>query len=484
MPGQAHAIERDDSIVRTRRTAALVRVLLGALGIGLIITQPSLLSSPILGVAGFAVILLTAFSQLAQIEVRWLRLEEAFAASAAILIIGCGEQRVTILSLLWLVSLAAGVMARGGRVGNLGRAIVLIALALPLIRLGEVRLEYVAFAAAVIGLQLTSGRLTLELNRLLRAARLDAENAETLLLAGDIAARVASRDESVPRPRPAMPAPSSALTPDEEAGARLALATLLRGEGLGMAVQPIVDIRDGSVHAYEALARFERRRSDRSPLHWFALAEELGERVTLERACLAGALQLFATRPGGVRLSVNLSVAALRDADTLELLQLVADEEPDALGGLIIEVTEETLVEEESDFGETIAGLRRRGARLAVDDVGAGYSGLRQITAVVPDYLKLDRSLIVGIDGDNERAALVAALTGYADKVGAFLIAEGIEHRGELDCLREIGVPLVQGFYLGTPGRPWPGVSDEGAAGLGLRSVGTVTARDEILAPA
>jgi EAL domain-containing protein (putative c-di-GMP-specific phosphodiesterase class I) len=467
MPGQATAIERDDAIVRTRRTAALVRTVLGALGIALIITQPTLLPTPALGIAGFAIILVTSLTQLAQVRFGWLRVEEGFAASAAVLIIGFGDQRVTVLCLLWLVALAAGVMARGGRVGSVGRAVVLAALVLPVVRLGELSFEYAVFAAAVVGLQLTAGRLTLELNRLLRAARRDAENAETLLLAGDIASRVANREGAAGERRPAAPEPSSQLSPAEEAGARLALATLLRGEGMGMAVQPIVDLRDGSVHAFEALARFERRRSDRSPLHWFGLAEELGERLALERVCLAAALQLFADRPGRARLSVNLSVAALNDPQTLELLEEAAGGDPAGLAGLIVEVTEETLVSVEGDFGRSIAALRRRGARLAVDDVGAGYSGLRQITAVVPDYLKLDRSLICGIDSDDERAALVAALTGYAEKVGALLVAEGIEERAELECLVEIGVPLAQGFHLAVPSRPWPGLSPEGAATLG-----------------
>ena len=170
-----------------------------------------------------------------------------------------------------------------------------------------------------------------------------------------------------------------------------------------------------------------------------------------------------------MRVSVNLSVAALRDPKTLELLEPLTDE-PGGLEGLIIEVTEETLVAEEHGFGAAVESLRGHGARLAVDDVGAGYSGLRQITAVVPDYLKLDRSLVAGIDHDDERAALVAALTGYANKVGSLLVAEGIEERSELECLVELGVPLAQGFHLGVPGRPWPTLSDEGAASLGRRA--------------
>lgn len=450
------SIERDDHVLRTRRTAAITRMTLGIAGIVLILTEPSLLSHPALGIGGFAAILLTSAVQLSS-RVSWLRVEEALSASAAILIIGFGDQEVTVLTLLWLVAVGAGVMARGGRVGWVGRAIVAVALAMPIVLDGSLSGDYAAFCLAVIGLQLTSGRLTLELNRLLREARLDAENAETLLLAGDIAARVAQSAELSPAgARPPAPGPRSSMTEAEEESARSALESLIAGDGLAMATQPIVDLATDSIHAYEALARFGRRRSDCSPLSWFALADELGERVALERACLRATLDLFAERPRGTRLSVNLSVASLLDQPTFDLLDKTGASLRNDLEGLIIEITEETLVSSDRTVGHAIEALRERGARVAVDDIGAGYSGLRQITSVLPDYLKLDRSLIAGIHQDGDRGALVSALSGYASQVGSLLVAEGIEQRAELERLRELGVPLAQGFYLGVPGQPWP----------------------------
>ena len=115
-------------------------------------------------------------------------------------------------------------------------------------------------------------------------------------------------------------------------------------------------------------------------------------------------------------------------------------------------------MQSEAQLHTAIAPLRERGVRLAVDDMGAGYSGLRQITTVQPSYLKLDRSLVSGIDRDGDRAALVKALVGYAEHVGSLLVAEGIEHAEELAALIELGVPLAQGFYLGRPAAPWPDV--------------------------
>ncbi len=450
------SIERDDPIHRARQTAALTRVVLGVLGVLLVFAKPEMVPIPACAIAGFGVIVITALLQLAELRVTWVQLEESFAASAAVLIVGLGDQTVTAVSLLWLVALAAGVMARGGRVHWIGRAVVLVALLMPIVRDGGLDLEYAALCVGVIGLQLTAGRLTLELNRLLRDARRDAENAETLLLAGDIASRVAQREEAEANVRPASPGPAAPPSEAEVARTRAALGRLIEGKGIRMVVQPIVDLRDGRVHAYEALARFGRRQTDRSPLHWFGVADELGERPALERACLAAALRLFDRRPAGTRLSVNLSIPALLDPATRSLLDDFAAERREGLEGLIVEITEETLVGNSAEVRVIGDELRALGARLAVDDVGAGYSGLRQITEVLPDYLKLDRSLIAGIDTDADRAALVSAVAGWSRHVRSLLVAEGIEREAERRCLEALDVPLVQGFHLAEPGEPWP----------------------------
>lgn len=105
-----------------------------------------------------------------------------------------------------------------------------------------------------------------------------------------------------------------------------------------------------------------------------------------------------------------------------------------------------------------LAPLLARGVRFAVDDMGAGYSGLRQITALHPTYLKLDRSLVRAIDSDPDRAALVRAFAGYAQHAGALLVAEGVETAEELATVRAAGVTLIQGYYFGRPAPPWPGV--------------------------
>lgn len=557
--------------MRARRTAAVARALLAAGGVALGATDRTLTAHPWLSVTGFVIIVATAAVQLLIPRPDLLRIEESLAPAAGILIVGLADQRVTVLSVLWLAAVASGVLARGGRVHWIGPALLLGALALPIAREQHLGLEYGGFCAAVIALLLTCGRLTEELNELLRCARHDADHdgltgalsraafraaldrravrsspsqdgalllidldnfgqvnkanghatgdalltsvavriretvgpqgvvgrlggdefavvvadpdpatlsrrvlaalehagsggqavaaslgialmprdgrdADTLLRAGDVALRVAKRSGK----QQVCFYAGESLSDDGPTGARGALARLISGEGLAMVVQPIVDLRSGEVHAYEALARFHTR-GTQSPLHWFSLADVFGIRDELELAVLKTALELLPARPAGSLLSVNLSGPLLLDRRTQALL----DAQP-TLSGLIVEVTENSLLEATADLHAEITGLLAREVRFAVDDIGAGYSGLRQMTTLRPSYLKLDRSLIRDIDSDSHRAALITALLGYARQTGGHLVAEGVETAAELATLTELGVPLVQGFYLGGPDVPWP----------------------------
>jgi EAL domain-containing protein (putative c-di-GMP-specific phosphodiesterase class I) len=284
-------------------------------------------------------------------------------------------------------------------------------------------------------------------------------DAEGLLRAADVALRVAKRSGK----KQIATYAGESFGEHGPKGARGALARLIDGDGIAMVVQPIVDRVSGEVHAYEALARFNTRGSG-SPLHWFALADEFGMREELELACLEAALRLLDDLPGGVRLSVNLSGPVLMGTRA----QALFEKQPD-VSSLIVEVTEEALVQRDESLVSALAPLLARGAHFAVDDMGAGYSGLRQITALHPTYLKLDRSLVRGIDADPDRAALLSALAGYAEHVGAHLVAEGVETAAELAAVGAIGVPLIQGFYFGRPAPPWP-QAEPGSGGPGLNA--------------
>ena len=117
----------------------------------------------------------------------------------------------------------------------------------------------------------------------------------------------------------------------------------------------------------------------------------------------------------------------------------------------MIELTEHQAVEDYLALGRTLDELREHGVRVAIDDVGSGFSSFRHVTRVNPEILKLDRSLVCGIDDDPVRQSLAAAIVAFAADVGAVVVSEGIENESELSCLKGLAVGCGQGFYLARP---------------------------------
>ena len=175
----------------------------------------------------------------------------------------------------------------------------------------------------------------------------DGEDADALLRAVDVALRVAKRSGR----RRVSVYEGESFSDHGPGGARETLERLIAGDGLEVVVQPIVTVPACVPHAYEALARF-RTRGSSSPLHWFALADEFGVRERLELACLRAALHTYASRPPGTSLSVNLSGPLLLDHRTHALL-----EGADGLDGLILEMTENSLLEDTPGIHAEISRL-------------------------------------------------------------------------------------------------------------------------------
>jgi diguanylate cyclase (GGDEF)-like protein len=567
-------------VARARRYAARVRILLALVGGGLLAVDPALTSHPVPAAIGFAVIGVTGVFEWAVQTERWLAVEEALSCVAVVCMVGFSAGEVNLVSMLWLVAAASGVLARGGRVGVVGRAVVAGTLLSPIVTQGVMSPEAIGFAAASIALLLATGRISRETAELLHRARHDAAHdsltgllsrasfrsqvdrltavataerpatliaidlddfgainkrlghaagdrllvqaarameetlregdvlgrlggdefaalvfcedpvpvakrlldavasngvrgssgcagiassprdgigAEALLAAADVALRISKR-AGRHAVRVYQGAPIAAGGAD---GARAALERLSHGYGLRMTTQPIVDLESGRIHAYEALARFATRGGE-GPLHWFALADEFGLRAELELACLDASLALLPKLPDGSRLSANLSAPLLVDPRTSDLLDASGD-----VSRLIIEVTEETLVRHGEAVDRTLASLRRRGVLFAVDDVGAGYSGLSQLATLRPTYLKLDRGLVSEIAREPARVELVRALSDYARGTGGMLVAEGVETAEQLAHVRAAGAPLAQGYLLARPGDPWPQLDDDARALVG-----------------
>ena len=226
---------------------------------------------------------------------------------------------------------------------------------------------------------------------------------------------------------------------------REGILRVLEGEGLGVVLQPIVDLADGRVVTAEALSRFVAE-PRRSPDAWFAEAAAVGLGVELELAAIRAALERVDALPPGVRLSLNVSPAALLAPELVEVLAAV----PGAR--LAIELTEHAPVEDYAALEAAMAGRRSGGVQLVSDDAGAGFASMRHVLDLHPDVIKLDLSLTRDIDSDPVRRALAASLVAFAREIGATIVAEGIETWGELEALRALGVTLGQGYLLARPG--------------------------------
>jgi EAL domain-containing protein (putative c-di-GMP-specific phosphodiesterase class I)/DNA-binding NarL/FixJ family response regulator len=225
----------------------------------------------------------------------------------------------------------------------------------------------------------------------------------------------------------------------------------IRGDVLDTVFQPIVDLAEGRIRGLEALARFLTR-PRRSPETWFAEASNHGLLTRLELAAASQALGHLDLVPDGVYVSVNVSPQTLCSTGLIQILREVPARR------VVLELTERAPIDYPEAAG-CIADLRALGSRLAVDDVGRGFSGLGHVVELAPDLLKLDRSLVSGVDSDATKSALIARLTSFADEIGTEVVAEGIETEAELETLRALGVPSGQGFLLGRPG-PIPPILD------------------------
>jgi EAL domain-containing protein (putative c-di-GMP-specific phosphodiesterase class I) len=227
------------------------------------------------------------------------------------------------------------------------------------------------------------------------------------------------------------------------------IVRLIDGEGLHIALQPIVDLDSRGVVGAEALARFADERGERLPTEeTFLDAHALGLGVELELAVIDLALRNQSRLPEGLYLALNVSPALLGRPE-LESMVARGDqgERP-----LVVELTEHQAVEDYVQLDGALERLRAHGVRVAVDDVGSGFASFRHVTRVRPEILKLDRSLVCGIDEDPVRQSLASAIVAFARDVDAIVVSEGIESGDELSCLMDLAVGCGQGFYLGRPG--------------------------------
>jgi len=281
------------------------------------------------------------------------------------------------------------------------------------------------------------------------AAAADLDRITTALLEDDRGIAQLGQDPERRReigPETARRFAAGVLSPDAASDllARERIERALAPGGFSLVFQPIVDLQHNGPIGVEALARFPDG-PRRPPNLWFEEAHSVGLGVEMELAAVERALSRQPELPGELQLAVNVGPAAMTSSELPGLL-----DRADAKR-VVIELTEQIEIQDYSVVAEAIASVRSIGARLAVDDTGAGVSSLAHILKLAPDWIKLDRTLTTGVDRDPVRRALSSSLVSFADETGAQIVAEGIETEGELDVLRGLGIKYGQGFYVRRP---------------------------------
>ena len=222
--------------------------------------------------------------------------------------------------------------------------------------------------------------------------------------------------------------------------------------------QPIVDGVTAAVVGFEALARWQHpTRGLLGPNEFIGVAEETGLIVPLGAEVLAQACAQAARwqedRPGQVPLRVSVNVASAQLVHPLfvptvaEVLAATGLEPP----ALSLEITETTLMADTDAAAEALRAIRALGVHVALDDFGTGYSSLTYLRRFPVEALKIDRSFVAGIGHDREDEAIVDTILHLAHSLGLQVVAEGVETADQLDRLRRLGCPLMQGYYFGRP---------------------------------
>ncbi|MEP6653941.1 MAG: EAL domain-containing response regulator [Myxococcales bacterium] len=221
--------------------------------------------------------------------------------------------------------------------------------------------------------------------------------------------------------------------------------------GLWTAYQPIVSWSGRSTFAYEALVRTDEA-TMRNPMEFFAAAEGLNRLHELGRTIRRHVAETIPLIPPSALVFVNVHPSDLQDPtlfDRLSPLSAFASR-------VVLEITERAALDQIPDLMAVLALLRTMGYRIAVDDLGAGYAGLTSFAQLEPEVVKVDMSIVRGIDVSATKQKLMGSIINLCRDLNIQLIAEGIETAAERDTVVGLGGDLCQGYLFARPGKPVP----------------------------
>lgn len=233
---------------------------------------------------------------------------------------------------------------------------------------------------------------------------------------------------------------------------RLELEHILAHTRLMTLLQPVLDLVEGRVMAYEALSRGPSNSPLHAPQALFRVAEQHGLLTALDWACVRMALKTFARLNLQGRLFVNLSPGSLLDASFAPDAVLAAlGDAGMASNQVVIEITENATALDYGDLRQAVSRLRAAGIEVAIDDLGEGFSSLRLWSELKPAFVKIDKHFIADIHQDPHKIQFVRSIRQLAEGAHSCVIAEGVESPSELAVLKDLGIRYAQGYLIGRP---------------------------------
>lgn len=232
------------------------------------------------------------------------------------------------------------------------------------------------------------------------------------------------------------------------------LHQILANGGLSVLFQPIFNFAGGrpELFAMEALARGPRGSNVERADVLFEYVRRKGREIDVDHACIDAVLATAAAVPAQAAISINVHAATLEQDDHFAaFIAAACARNGIAVTRLILEIVEQQKYWDDTRFFRTIATLREAGVRIALDDIGLGYSNYRTLIEVRPDFFKIDRYFVTGCAAKDNARAAIESIVLLASRLGGRAIAEGIESAGDLRTVRELGIDLAQGFHLAEP---------------------------------
>ncbi|MBV1871765.1 MAG: EAL domain-containing protein [Gammaproteobacteria bacterium] len=230
------------------------------------------------------------------------------------------------------------------------------------------------------------------------------------------------------------------------------LDSIIDKQQLSTLFQVIFSLKERKVFGYEALARGPSKSALHKPLDLFRYAFSSGRLQTLDKISSSLALSRFRRAALPEKLFINLSPQSIAVPDSgVEQLLALGEETGISPDKVVIEVTEQFPNEDMRALVSALDRYRALGVEVAIDDFGMGHSGFRQWYDIEPDYIKLDSHFVKNVEDNKKRQLFVEGIKFLTEKIGCKLIVEGVETQQEFKFVCDMGVDLVQGYFIGYP---------------------------------